>query len=131
MNANTAVVFAATMAAKAAATDDGRAIRADPMHKFSIRTDAWARVQAQADMFSGWYQRNFRCSPAAFDAIVIRSSSLLEGVLFLPRGVLGGIDVNGAQTTTSANFYGEGYLIPILANQRRGFFATVAEILKR
>ncbi|KAG9400728.1 hypothetical protein AC1031_010167 [Aphanomyces cochlioides] len=50
MNAEVAVTMAAMIAATAAATADGRASRAQPSRKFTIRSQAWADVQAQTGM---------------------------------------------------------------------------------
>lgn len=134
MNANTAVVFAATMSAIAAATDDGRANRADPVHKFNIRTDTWARVQAQADMFSGWYQRNFSCSPAAFDAIVIRIEDRWEHVNSLPHhnavfSIKDRVAVTLSYLTHSDGFADAGQVFGISESRAHSYVSQVVSVL--
>ena len=65
------VVVSAIAAAALVATLDGRADRRSPIQRYSIRTDTWARVQAEP-MLKGWFHRNLRCSRRVFDVIAQR-----------------------------------------------------------
>ncbi len=68
MRTDLIVAITAIAAAAAVATLDGRANRRSPIQRFSIRTDTWARVQADP-LQEGWFHRNLRCCRRVFDAI--------------------------------------------------------------
>jgi hypothetical protein len=53
-------------------TLDGRSNRQPIQRLFTIRTDTWALVNQNPLYDSGWFQENFRCTKAVFDAIATR-----------------------------------------------------------